>query len=367
MKKLMFILVAAMFLFAACEKKENSVEPVVQESGFFKDAPADACAVTKMIAGGGKYDENCTGEWVGNIYVSDDGTDVTVIYEIIEQGWMIDATHLYVGLEEDIPANKAGNPKIGKFPYSMDHGNGVVTYTYVVNNPDRPYVVSAHADVSGNYGATEDFCASLPETATIMVQTNLPISYMKIHVSEAEWLDGIYEGWCVDQAEGILANHVYELSDVYCIYEDLTGIIHDPANMDLVNWIVNQEFVGEPSGCDGLYTVMDVQEAIWYLVDDVFETDPTCKTLEIIAMAQANGEDYVPDCGDYTIVVFDPGTGVQKVIIRVPLVCGSETAWGYGYNGTYCDPNGAMGTSFTDAPLYGGNAWGWYFYGCSSN
>ena len=82
--------------------------------------------------------------------------------------------------------------------------------------------------------------------------------------------------------------------------------------------------------------------------------------------SQATGRPDVPGCGDYIAVIFDPGVGVQKIIIELPLVCGYETAWGYGHWGTnYCDDEGAEGISFTDSDYYGGKAWGWYFGSCN--
>ena len=369
------MLTAVVFLFTACQKEEGSVNPTTatSESGFHKST---GDIVTKMIAGGGKYDLNCTGIEVGTITVNDDGTTITVTYQITEPGWMIDATHLYVGPENGIPSGKKGNIKNGHFPFGGEHTPAETTVEIILTDDDYPtgdYVIAAHADVSGNLdGSVEDFCESLPETATIYLVTNKPISYVAITITDGGWLNGVYEGWCVDQAEPISTGYEYELSDVYCSYEELPdGIIHDTANLDLVNWIINQDYVGTASDCGGNFIVMDVQEAIWYLVDDEWEANPTCRTLEIIAEAEANGEGYVPGCGDEIAVIFDPGTGVQKMIIELPLVCGDETAWGYGYwaEGNYYDygQDGpvANGISFTDSDYYGGKAWGWYFYGCT--
>ena len=47
---------------------------------------------------------------------------------------------------------------------------------------------------------------------------------------------------------------------------DLNG--EQPGLFCKTNWIINQNFVGKSSGCDGAYTYGDVQWAIWQLVDE---------------------------------------------------------------------------------------------------
>ena len=77
MKKLIFMLTAVIFIFTACQKEEGSADPVTatSESGFHK---SDCQIVTKMIAGGGKYDENCTGLEVGTITVNEVGDNIGI-------------------------------------------------------------------------------------------------------------------------------------------------------------------------------------------------------------------------------------------------------------------------------------------------
>jgi len=162
-KKFVFMLIAAAFLLAACQK---GVEKHPSNGLFYKDASTET---TKMIAGGGQYDDNCTGIEVGTITIIDDGTTITVKYEITETGWLIDETHLYVGPEEDIPANNGGNPKIGQFPYGGEYDPGLTSVTIVISGDDYPecgFVVAAHAAVSTDtedetawgYGRHEGYC-----------------------------------------------------------------------------------------------------------------------------------------------------------------------------------------------------------------
>ena len=54
---------------------------------------------------------------------------------------------------------------------------------------------------------------------------------------------------------------------------------------------------------------------------------------EIYDLAMSNGDGYVAECEDYTMVIFDNGT-LQPVIIPVLIPCNEpgceETAWGAG-------------------------------------
>ena len=65
----------------------------------------------------------------GSVTVSDIDGFIDITYQT-EGDWIILETHLYVGNQEDMPANNPGNPRIGHFPYKTDHGGGVTTFTY---------------------------------------------------------------------------------------------------------------------------------------------------------------------------------------------------------------------------------------------
>ncbi len=76
---------------------------------------------------------------------------LVVTYDTGDTGWVIDATHLWVGLcgEDDLPTNNPGNPLIGQFPYKSTHSPGV---TKVELPPITDYpscgCIAAHAEVS---------------------------------------------------------------------------------------------------------------------------------------------------------------------------------------------------------------------------
>lgn len=375
---------AVAFLFTACQKEEATLDPSkASESGFYKNA--DDCATTfttPMIAGGGKYDENCTGYNVGTITVNrtdnGDGTctyDVT--YDITAAGWVIDQTHLYIGPEGLIPLNDKGNPQIGHFEFNVEHDPPVLTYNEsktIACGADN--VIAAHAEVrtgTADYPGGE-LCEALPETATLVAVSGEPVSYINATISDAGWLNGVYEGWCIDEEHGLATNVVYAGSKVYCtINGDADPLVHEPENFDNLNWLINQDFVGKISSCDGSpFTVMDVQYAVWYLMDDYVPpiSEQNCRQTELEQLALTEGEGFMPECGDLVAVALNPsyidGNGLlierQRIIISIPYPC-DETAWGYGYEeGVGCTLN----SPYAEGKTFEGSNWGWYFYGCQA-
>ena len=116
-------------------------------------------------------------------------------------------------------------------------------------------------------------------------------------------------------------------------------ILNNPENLDLVNYILNQDFVGMSSTCNGLYTWGDIQQAIWVLVEEKMLSNShtgawsQCRVNEIIANAIANGEGFVPSCGDVIAIILEPQSlnQGQVSIIELPILCHDcETAWGDG-------------------------------------
>lgn len=86
---------------------------------------------------------------VGEVCVSDDGSDVTVEYTT-DDGWQLVETHLHVADEEaGIPQNRQGNPQIGHFTHSDPHAwTDVYSYTFPLpESEDGQWAVAAHAVV----------------------------------------------------------------------------------------------------------------------------------------------------------------------------------------------------------------------------
>ena len=298
--------------------------------------------VTDLIAGQ-HYD-------IGDVLVWNDADYLYVQYLVDNADWCLTLTHLEVATSLDgIPQTKKGNPIPGKFGYSSEHAC-VTEFTYQIERiwdiGDELYI-AAHAEAKqllGYEGDLAGLIAGLPDQVTALVyfpgdQFGGP-SYFDAALSGGTTLDGMYDAWCVD-TDSVMRYEQLFIADVYSSYEPLpAGLIEFPENLDLVNWILNQHFVGQPSSCGGDYTYGDVQRAIWELIEDnpvdagLGDWSP-CRVAEILADATANGEGYLPGCGDLMGVILVPTDGLQPFMIGVEVPCvpvyGEETAWAAGF------------------------------------
>ncbi len=287
---------------------------------------------------------------VGKVTVSESNGNYVITYEITNDEWCITETHLsVVNSPEDFPMTNSGNPKNGNFEYS-DEFQCEKTVTYEVPVEKGPYI-AAHAVVKCVSSSPETIMASLPETVEFCTIDQGPSAYLNINISEGP-LAGTYGSWCIDNDSPINLDECYS-ADVYAIGEELPDSFEYPENFDLVNWMLNQNLVGQISpGTGEAYTYGDVQFAIWKLLDDI--EDDLCEECslgdftpehvdELVALAQENGEGFTPECGDVTGVVLI-SEGVQPLVIPIPLECRhcEETAWADG-----CD--------------FPGNNWATYF------
>jgi hypothetical protein len=311
--------------------------------------PPDAPMVRDLIAGGGNVKSAMD---VGDLLISNDVDYLYVEYLITDGDWCLTETHLHVFLDDgkftDIPVTRWGNPLPGRFEYG-DYHDCVDGFTYTIPltwDPGIEVKIAAHGVVQtivGYESGLEELEAMLPETANVHI-VNHPASggdgYFDITISEGGMLDGDHVAWCADRDRGAGPGLSYPVN-VYSSYEDLPltrpwdpleWVVEYPDNLDLVNWILNQGFIGQPSGCDGNYDWNDVQLAIWELVED--ENDElTCGAGEIVAAARANGEGFVPGCGEVVGVLLDGSPEYrQHLLIPVPVPCipiyADETIWG---------------------------------------
>ena len=189
-------------------------------------------------------------------------------------------------------------------------------------------------------------------------------SYFKLHIGEnGEILVGEYEGWCIDNDNGITRLKDYA-AYIYSSYETLPdeflgpGKIDKPENFDMVNYLLNNFAAGDEiypmkedcsvSGDKEHITSGDIQRAIWYFLDNDI-TDPDTLgpwseegTNAIICDVEANGNDFIPSCGEsiafIAVPVDEDGNLIaQPVIGMVPMSCesgdGSGTAWADGKYG----------------------------------
>ncbi|HPF01568.1 MAG TPA: hypothetical protein PLE95_00045 [Bacteroidales bacterium] len=304
-----------------------------------------------------------------------DGT-IRVTYQLLPGFYMIES-HLSVTTSlEAVPQSNQHNPQVGLFAYKMHHNPAVDHYVYDTI-PGGDCYIMAHAVVAEADGYKTDMAAldiELPSVAKIMVTypSLSGESYFSTTVTEGGILDGIYDGWCVDVDNAIYTGVEYVVK-VYSSYnEDIADpsatLVDFPENLGMVNWIINQDYVGKESpGGYGIYTFGDVQRAIWELVDSfpstsglgVWSQDRVDEIREAAAQP-GTGEVFIPECGQQVAVMLVPLTEegqlpaqitvAQITILNFDLVCqpmlsNPESAWAAGKD-------------------FGGPNWAKYFYFC---
>ncbi|MDF1702229.1 MAG: hypothetical protein P1V36_13820 [Planctomycetota bacterium] len=281
---------------------------------------------------------------IGTVTVERDGPDVVVTFDVTADGWSLTKTHLYVGA--DAPTKAAP----GRFPYqrSLDHTTQDI---YRVPAPAGCFHVAAHADAKFLEGYTDpnldEVIAALPATATMRLKHHGGDSYFDTTITDGELLDGLYDGFCVDAGRSIRPGRDYTV-EVYSSYDPsfaTLDLVDRPENMDLVNWVINQDFTALG------YTYGDIQKAIWTLIDDKHTggglgSYSQARVDEIVAMALIAGVGFVPGCDQQIAIVLRPVgvtgettgqitiaqvTFVQLEVECMPIYRG-ETAWGFGDN-----------------------------------
>jgi hypothetical protein len=197
---------------------------------------------------------------------------------------------------------------------------------------------------------TVDFCVTDKGT---------DVSYFDINITAGD-LTGAFSAWCADQ-DASLNNGDCVTADVHSSYEDIvaSNVIEFPENLPAVNWLINQNYLGQISGTGEAYTMGDIQRAIWALLDD--STCVVCEFLpdfddarrdELVALALEN-TDFVPVEGDLIGIILKPQDGSQTIIVFIPVECkpevtgGCETAFARDDSGNTCFDQ------------YGFSRWGW--------
>jgi len=293
---------------------------------------------------------------VGDVLVWNDGTTLYVKFVIHDStpsdptdNWYITQTQVEVALALSGIPQKNGNPKIGNFTYKNSYDYFSETLPLSIPLSTLPegigttLYIAAHADVESP-GGLYDLRFTLPDQVTVKPVKHPGTGndcYFEVDITGGTSLldNGIYCSFCVDTDNEIRLNTSY-LANVYSSYETIpSGLIEYPENLDLVNWIINQSYVGRTSACDGnSYTYGDVQRVIWDLLEDNQSTSglgtwTQCHVDEILAEAFANGEGFIPECGDFVVIIFDPAGDVQNFFVWIEVPCDErfvETAWGNG-------------------------------------
>lgn len=359
------LFVALGLLFAGCDASTDLTTPETASSDSRRAGPADVrtffsaaepinpspgeVGITDLIAGQHLK--------VGVVRVAQDGDQLRVTYEITTGGWCIVETHLEAQDDpSDFPTTKKGNPRIGNFAHSGYH-SCEPSVDYLIPLPydaggDGVHV-AAHAVVESGAADIAGLESLLPATTPFRLDRLTPRdSYLDVTISQGSILDGIRDAWCIDLDRQIVPNRNYG-ADVYSSYSaaalaGLDGKLEKPENLDLINWILNQDFVGSTSSTGETVTYGDVQRAIWTLIEDENSNAglgpySQARANEIVAAALNYGEGFAPACGDQIAVILVPGTrqadgsltSLQQVLIlTIPVPCDGtgddETAWGAG-------------------------------------
>ncbi|MGC9419667.1 MAG: SdrD B-like domain-containing protein [Rhodovulum sp.] len=222
------------------------------------------------------------------------------------------------------------------------------SFTYSITD-DLGGTATATVDVTvcGAKNTLETIAASLPAGGTFTVTVDL---------SGSEFYDALIEGTGDARFDGITFN------EAYCVaaYEPIdsgvpvpfnmyladaafipSGLVANPDNLDLVNWILNQDFGSMDNG-DGTgetYTDAEIQGAIWGLTDDIVfvneglgvGTQANAQEIYDLAIADAdsNGvadnEGYTPGEGDIVGLILDPTDAAEADGNIQPFIIG--VAW----------------------------------------
>jgi hypothetical protein len=380
--------IAAGFFLTQCQKTN---QPLGQSDPELKKAPVDWSYLSYPLP----LPTNAAGALltvplyagkttlVGNVTVIQSGANLLISYNLDACVTLVERHLSVTALYSQIPLNN-GNPPPGQFNYN-DWPGHFVGNDWVYDPIPIPYAglvgnqvfIAAHAVVTGSCvgNCTTDCTAllSLPTTADAVIKPNPNSqtpggSYFYVDITNGGILNGLnWPAWCADADVGInvpLTTKVKPVPTICISATDfataMTGIMDVPANINKVNWILNQDFVGQASCAAGtdqfgsFYTRGDVQTAIWALLDpDANAThwmsDPA-RLKCILDLANQHG-DFVPTCGQQVGIVLVPidANGVpvaeQPVIISIPVPCQCgepNTAW-------------AIGLAFP------GNNWAMYF------
>ena len=179
---------------------------------------------------------------------------------------------------------------------------------------------------------------SLPTSGTLVLSEDRTYGGSLFDVTLSNTGDARFDGVTFESADCLALFEPIDVGvdvpyDFYLAAEGSvpTGILGHPENLDLINWILNQDFASMDNG-DGTgqtYTEAEVQGAIWGLTDDfVFVSSglgTQANAQEIHDLAVANGEGYAAGAGDLVGLVLDPtpeaeaNGNVQPLIIGVPF------------------------------------------------
>jgi hypothetical protein len=290
---------------------------------------------------------------IGEVRVWEEPGYLYIKYAITNADWRLSSTHVYV-----TSRNRNFTP-IGSYvePFRLELERahmGEMEYTYEIPSQwpeNTQFRIAAKAEVLAIQGYTSDIeglIDSLPESVQVMAVQPSPdnMAYFDLTVAESELFDGFHHGWCVDLDRSSYREKWYTY-EVYTAYDKLPPqIMEFPENLDLVNWILNKEFVGKMSQHGDPFTFGDIQHCIWMLLEGRatnYTNGPwnLWRVEEIMEAARAEGEGFIPGCSEKFLLILVPVNPHriihwQSIGMVIPTPCipiyTTETAWGLAWN-----------------------------------
>jgi hypothetical protein len=398
----LFALLGAFVMFQSCSDTPVTTEestPMIGEAGTGFTNPNGYCATgtvyfdanlpeginqLQLWAGVGNA---ASAILVGNVsFVNNGNGTMNVVYNInLPVMFPYVPTTLHFDIRttlNGIPHTSNGNPIPGQFQYSATIDPPYTGPFEISNVPiptgDGPFYAAAHASIV-QFGGVEGFNFYLPNNQVSLQVQQGPYSggpsYWKYKIIGAGFIStydadgsgplqpGEYLGWCVD-IDHTMGVTTYP-AQLFSSYEDLPswltgpGLLENPENLDKVNYLVNNFFVGQtiqpvstcgvPIGLPAVLTYSDIQVAIWTLIENntnysgLSDWDPN-RVRAILCDVNTNGDGFIPTCNQRIVFIVVPNTGngisVQLVIgqpiigeVQVPCTTQGQTAWADGRYG----------------------------------
>lgn len=282
---------------------------------------------------------------IGTVQFNITGDTLTATFQISSPGWCMTTTHFYAA---NVPPDRSAP---GQFQYKHEGLDCVVTDVFTVPTPQGDVYVAAHADSHFDPNNLDNLSPTdtLTGTTSLVVEPGTD-SYLVAQVDGA--ITGTYNAWCVDLSHVIYTGAQYT-ANVYDSYQAPTDIVDIYANLDLINYIINQDY-------SSFAKPYDIQVAIWLLIDNTTPYGITDAALAIVDDAKLNGEGFVPGCGQILGVIVEPiENNAQHLILEYPAPCPqaptddtarSETAWGLADWGTAFRTGWGMYFQLVDVP-----------------
>mgnify|MGYP000898471460 FL=1 len=212
------------------------------------------------------------------------------------------------------------------------------SYTYQISDGEGGFD-TAKVDLTfcGAKNTLETIKDSLPVGGTLVLTRDGTLGGDFYGVTLSGTGDDRFDGkffditYCVSAYEPIKPNETVPYN-IYLADQGSVpaGIVARPQNLDMVNWILNQDFETKDNGdrTGHTYTEAEIQGAIWGLTDNIVFVNSglgtTANAREIYNLALANGEGFEAGEGDIVGLILDPTAEAEAAGNRQPLIIGVE-------------------------------------------